>query len=229
MFFYPAYWQEMPTEVATLCFHTLDAERRAEGEFSFNLPNNRLRTNAVKMTLASCEFPMVQQTIEKEWNRFYYSEEIRITPDMSTMNVVLRDFDDENSEYSDELHTIRLPLWVNSARCAKGKGNAIIVETEFPHNLVSSKERLLSEHSILMGCEQGDFEIIQQNVEYMDEKTFVIIEGCADLVGHAILHTPCTPTPRALATALRRSCAEQSIPLLFSYDDKEDQIGRAHV
>ena len=70
----------MPTEVATLCFHTRDATERSEGRFTFRLPSNKLRNNAARVSLASCEFPMVQQTIERPWNRLYYCEELRLAP-----------------------------------------------------------------------------------------------------------------------------------------------------
>ena len=77
----------MPTELATLCFHTRDAVRRDEGAFTFELPGNSLRNHAVKVALASCEFPIVQQTVERAWNRFYYMEGLRLEPSNNTLLV----------------------------------------------------------------------------------------------------------------------------------------------
>ena len=48
-----------------MCFHTRDAIVREDASFTFRLPGNRLRNDAMKVALASCEFPMVQWTVEE--------------------------------------------------------------------------------------------------------------------------------------------------------------------
>ena len=68
----------MPTEVATLCFHTRDAVARDDSSLTFEMPLGRLRLAAAKVTLASCEFPMVQWSIEEDWNRLVYNEGVRL-------------------------------------------------------------------------------------------------------------------------------------------------------
>ena len=68
----------MPLEATTLCFHTRDAVARDDSKLTFELAGQRLRSEAVKVALASCEFPMVQWTIEEDWARFYVNEGVRV-------------------------------------------------------------------------------------------------------------------------------------------------------
>ena len=70
----------MPTEMHTICFHTRDAVERHDSTFTFDVPKDGLRTGAAKVALASCEFPMVQMTVEKGWDRLYLNEGCRLTP-----------------------------------------------------------------------------------------------------------------------------------------------------
>ena len=94
----------MPTEVMTMCFHTRDAVVRDDASFTFRLPGNRLRNDAMKVALASCEFPMVQWTVEEEWNRLYMNEGIGLTPETQVVEVLRN---------GASVGSVHLPLRVN--------------------------------------------------------------------------------------------------------------------
>lgn len=73
-----------------MCFHTRDAVRHDGAGFTFRLPSDRLRTDAVKVALASCEFPMVQWTVEESWDRLHMNEGVALTHSDNELQIVAR-------------------------------------------------------------------------------------------------------------------------------------------
>lgn len=207
----------MPTEVATLCFHTRDAAERSEGKFTFNLPCNALRNHAVKVALASCEFPIVQQTIEPEWNRFYYMEGLRLSHRNNFLIVVVQE------SGSERIHRLALPPRLNDASIRTAKTGALVVETSNPHNLFGADLRPLAVFSkLILASKGGDVEL--DNIEYVDAKTFRVRGGGLDASGRGSIHCPCASSPLTIA-ALLSECANRSgLALSFAYDDASDRI-----
>ena len=115
----------MPTEVSTLCFHTRDAVERDDSSLTFCMPSDRLRTGAAKVALASCEFPMVQWTIEEEWNRLWIQEGIRLDAQTNHLEVVLRLPSEPESSAPVRL---TLPPRLNPVRATTLRGSVLEVE-----------------------------------------------------------------------------------------------------
>jgi len=210
----------MPTEIATLCFHTRDAVARSEGSFTFDLPSHSLRNHSAKMALASCEFPMVQQTIEAGWNRFYYMESLRLTSGNNTLSVVV-----ERSPGGGEMDVYRLnlpPRW-NDASVRREKGGGMRVETTEPHNLFGAdRQRLAVFSKLLLASEHGDVDL--EDIEYIDETSFRATVGCNDAGGSGLVFCPCIVSPLTLATVLTECARRAALPLSFVYDDPSDRI-----
>ena len=92
----------------------------------FTFPCRRIaRTDAVKVALASCEFPMVQWTIEDEWNRLYTNEGIALdTTERAFLTFV-------HSSMQAPV-CIRLPIRVNPVSVVR-RGEWLVVTCEHPH------------------------------------------------------------------------------------------------
>ena len=117
----------MPGEVATLCFHTRDAVARDDSRLTFEVPGDRLRTDAVRVALGSCEFPMVQWTIEEDWNRLYLNEGVRLDDHgATTLRLAQKKAaggggGGGSSRDDGEVRTLRLPARVNRVERPDGK------------------------------------------------------------------------------------------------------------
>lgn len=65
-----------------MCLRTKDAiEQHDDGRLVFNMPGDSPRLKAVKVSLGSLEFPMVQWTIEESWGRLYMMEHVNLSID----------------------------------------------------------------------------------------------------------------------------------------------------
>ena len=113
----------MPTEVSTLCFHTRDAVERDDSQLTFDLPSDRLRTAAVKVALASCEFPLVQWTVEEDWNRLWLCEGVCLQGEARTLQVVAQAADASEAETVVEPVAIVLPPRLNAVVAASFRNN----------------------------------------------------------------------------------------------------------
>ena len=200
----------MPTEVATLCFHTKDAVERREGSFRFDVPCKQLRNHAMKVALASCEFPMVQQTIEAGWNCIYYMESLRLTAETNWLEVKVEEV----------THRLSLPPRQNEAsiRC---DGKRAVITTESPHHLFGPSARPLSVFArLIVASSLGDVEL--DDIEYVNENTFVVTSDMLEVDRTGVVFCAAITSPVAIATLLTE--CSSSLPLSFQYDDKEDRI-----
>jgi len=167
----------MPSEVMTMCFHTRDAVERKNGSFTFHLPGSRLRNEAAKVALASCEFPMVQWTVEDEWNRLYVNEGISLTPDMQTCKVFCND---------SLLFPVHLPLCINPVQRASVHGNRVTITCRYPHGLHEdfANDALYTHNVRLLGSSEGDISLTdlhaRKRVRAIDETTLEVRQTCAD-------------------------------------------------
>lgn len=212
----------MPTDVMTMCFSTRDAIHRDKASFTFRMPSDRLRTDAVKVALASCEFPMVQWTIEEEWNRMYMNEGIS--------------FEDPEHNFLTLVHSsmrepvcLRLPVRLNPVTVAR-RGAYIVVACQHPHGadaLVGSKVGMS-----LLGGVEGTIGILSSHVECTDERT-LRVRTSRSHVGIHTLYTPNFPSPTSMCDALTRGARhalrnagedDESVRFSFSYDNRRDVI-----
>lgn len=214
----------MPSEVTTLCFHTRDAVRRSEGSFTFDLPSKSLRDHASKVALASCEFPIVQQTIEPEWNRFYYMEGIRLTHEDDTLSVVVHDDDSGRPA----VHHLGLPPRWNDAKvrspgAGHGAERRVTIETTHPHNLFGADRHPLPVFAkLVLASVTGDIDL--ENIEYVDETTFHARGRGFEAGGAGSIFCPCVVSPLALASLLTECAQRSALPLAFVYEDETDRI-----
>ena len=134
---YGALWsiKSMPTEVHTICFHTRDAVERDDSRLVFELPSHRLRTAAVKIALGSCEFPMVQWTIEEDWSRVWMNEGIRLAPGSNVLKMAVRSAQRVDPE---DATVLGVPLRLNPIVSARRADCAVEFECKHPHHLWGS-------------------------------------------------------------------------------------------
>ena len=213
----------MPTEVATLCFHTRDAVARDDSSLTFEMPSNRLRTAAAKVALASCEFPMVQHTIEPDWNRLWLNEGVRLAPDACVLDVVVRHPGEPEPQAPVRL---RLPPRLNRAACA-WKGGRLVVECAAPHGLFSEHTRqplrAAMQEARVLGGAGGDVALgvalAEGKLEYLSFYTY----GPQNVSGYSPIHGTPYFCPGAQGN-------ETGVNLLIPGNDlgKIDRIFRTH-
>jgi hypothetical protein len=225
----------MPTEMMTICFHTRDAIERKDASFTFRLPGGRLRNDAMKVALASCEFPMVQWTVEDAWNRMYVNEGIELHVETRTVELVADDA---------SVACVVLPLRVNPVRHSTWSAHGLTVECVHPHGLAHGPHaapltRVLQRgvHAVrLVGGALGDVSLSeavnQGRLVVVDERTLRVRAGgdavvpvgngahalvCASLAGP---HHLCEVLQDALGAAL----CDTDVALRVCYDATHDKV-----
>lgn len=179
-----------------MCFHTRDAVSREDSSFTFEMPGNRLRNAAGKVALASCEFPMVQWTVEESWNRFYMNEGIFITSENNTLEM----------DIGDKQHTVHVPLRINPIKSS----HAGRVVTKHPHGL-----RAYHGHMSLLGSHLGDVRL--ETVKVISDTEFMASSAPIDA---KYLHVPTLSGPTVLAEILTQKLREGKVHVAF--EPKED-------
>ena len=203
----------MPTEVATLCFHTRDAKQREEGSFTFDVPG-RLRNPALKVALASCEFPMVQQTIEPQWNRLYYMESLHLTSETNYIDILANET---------ETYRLGIPPRMNDASILCEKRGSVLVKTRHPHHLFGGSGKPLPLFAtLLLSSESGDLEL--DRIEHVDETTFRVKAETLDVYRTGVIFCSCITSPLALSRLLTECARQHRLPLTFHYEDESDRI-----
>lgn len=208
-----------------MCFSTRDAISRDKASFTFRMPSDRLRTDAVKVALASCEFPMVQWTIEDEWNRMYMNEGISL--------------DSIEQNFLTFVHSsmqapvcIRLPIRMNPVTVTR-RGDHLVVTCDHPHALRALRSNGGRQDCqvcmTLIGGVDGSISLPSEKVEYVDERTLRIKTRRSHKNAHT-LYTPPFPSPTALCRALTSAAHDallvddNAVRLDFSYDNRHDVI-----
>jgi hypothetical protein len=222
----------MPNQATTLCFNTRDAIQDDAG-FTFELPFDRLPMHSFAVSLASCEFPMTQWTVEETGNRIYLNDGVRIYAGESAIQVVVwlpECGDGRNKQVQAD---VALPPTVNKIQSTSGNGvSAFTVECEHPHNLwhvdgATPVPTSLSKTARIFGSPQGDFDlgaaIVQGLAEYVSPTRFRV----RGPISHAKwVHVPTIPSISALCKHLTESArhALKCVDLTFDYDAKTDKI-----
>lgn len=216
-------------EVTTLCFHTRDAVERDDSSITFEMPHRQLRSTAVKVALASCEFPMVQWTIEEDWNRLYVCEGLRLDETSRYIDIVAKRPDETQP---DRPLRILLPTHLNAVASAQRRGGKLVVECATPHGLFSEQTgRPLMpafEELRLVGGSDGDLLIRAEQTTRISPTSFSVAcvkggESATYLCG-SIIHSPqhlCE-----LLTHAARGLADETFGLkvAFRYDATTDRV-----
>lgn len=213
-----------------MCFHTRDAVERDDSKLTFEVPGNRLRMDAVRVTLASCEFPMVQYTIEEDFSRLYLNQGLRLDDeDARWIDVVYRrPGEDEPSSPT----RILLPRRLNPIRECVWRGSRLVVECDFPHGLFSSETGRalpLKRGLTLVGSASGDH-VVENGVCRVSDTAFAIESG--DVIHpqgqhatHVLLPTLASPTALCEAlTQAARGCLGDDVKMAFRYDASADRV-----
>lgn len=191
----------------TVCMDTRDAVRRGEGEFSMRLAGDNPRFQAVKVALGSLEFPMVQYTIEEDWNRVYFSEGFRITNESRHLRI--HEHVDE-ATYNDI--EVLLPLHLNEIVQIRRHHNGSVVKCSEAHGLWTSKGRC-----VIAAVDWSDVEILcsslgrvsltacynSNRLAYVSDCEFLIVGSSDGLeAGGGVLHVPTYPSPTTLCSTI---------------------------
>ena len=205
----------MPTEMNTVCFHTQDAVSVDGGAYTFQMPLDRSRDNAIKVALASCEFPMVQWTIEKDWSRLYMNEGIRLNKTNNFLDVVVKNSRDGN-ETRDR---ILLPPMSNQIKkitiCDSSR---IEVECTHSHGI-----RTGVRGAKLIGSVSGD--ILLEDVVSESETTFSCKGNNRD-AKYVVVVAISSPKLLCsmLTTASNTAGGLNGITMSFEYNGREDKV-----
>ena len=208
----------------TLCFHTRDAELTSEGSFTFTMPNENMRNDALKVALASCEFPMILWTIEESWNRCWYNEGIRCAVADSYVDVVVKM--DGTLRAPQRLH---LPPRFNAIMRHATASGRFVFECEHIHGLHSLGPQ---ETVRVIGAPGGDVVASIKDLILDDsEKRLFSIPAERKLeLGNGCPLTLLVPTlrsPAHLCECMTRAAActlIDGLKLHFDYDGKDDRI-----
>ena len=229
----------MPTEVATLCFQTRDAVERDDSTMTFEMPSHRLNTGTTKVALASCEFPMVQWTIEDDWNRLWLNEGVRLEGGHNTtMRVVVKRPDEPEPE---QPVVLTLPPRLNPVRRATRRGDALVCECEHPHGLwtatgaplrpafADGDVRLVGKGDVSLSVALADCAL-----QRISDTEFAVQTPLGDDALYVL--TPTVGSPRHLCEWLTVTANgvfdAQCVTLRFDYDAKRDAVvltGRCDV
>ena len=210
----------MPTEMHTICFHTRDAVERHDSTFTFDVPKDGLRTGAAKVALASCEFPMVQMTVEKGWDRLYLNEGCRLTPSNNLLEM----------DYG--YGSILLPPRLNEVESVSSRANDSSATLRFahPHGLwggaAATRPPLANLFRDvtpqLLGARP--FSLRRDDLEYVDERT-IRVKNAPPSATHLLVPSP--PSPSHLCGWLT-SAASRVLPdgvrMRFEYHGGRDAI-----
>jgi hypothetical protein len=212
---------------------TRDCKYRDDDEacFTLDLGGDNPRFQAVKVSLGSLEFPIVQWTIEEAWNRLYFSEGFRITPDLGWLRLYEK-VDDDN--VGNEV-ILRLPPHLNSivGMCDDVIG-WVKVQCVHAHGLW-----VYGRDSILPAIEWGEVEIIcsgagrislsllhaAEKLFYVSETEFIMpAPECSSKHG-GFVHVPTYPSPTHLCDVLSYALAHvpTNAPYHIIYDAKGNQ------
>lgn len=198
---------------------TRDAISREEGSFTMSLGGDNPRFEAIKLSLGSLEFPMVQWSIEQSWSNIYFSEGYRLNTDAH-----IRIFEKTDQGSADIVAF--LPPHINEIRkiCASEdrEENGFVVTCAEPHRLFYPKGSMISTIT------WGDVEIIcgtmgrvsltrlyeMRKVSYVsDNSFFVSFPGC-NWKTSGFIYVPPYPSPSALCQCLTFSlhaCESQCV------------------
>ena len=176
------------------------------------LAGDQPRFSAVKLMLGSLEFPMVQWSIEEAWNRIYFSEAYRLTPDSCYLKLL----EEVTGEHFNEI-LLRIPPRLNEVlEVREETGRWSKVRCRFPHGLWANGRRcivgLFAWGDVELLC--GSLGRVSLNalhatgqLEYLSETEFLIPRQSCDVAVGGYLYAPAYPSPSALCDVLTYALA----------------------
>lgn len=184
--------------IHTVCMDTRDAVDRDDSRLTFELGGDNPRFQAIKVSLGSLEFPITQWTVEKDWNRIYFSEGFRVTPDTSFLRVY------ESTDKDANEFVLQLPLSLNEVVAVCPSRTGMRVSFRHPHGLFVQKECCIldaigwGEAEFICGS-MGRVPLTSQNTFYISETELLLPAMDCATEGHGgYLHIPAVPSPVAL-------------------------------
>ena len=196
--------------VHTVCMDTRDCRSRnnEEGSFTMELGGDNPRFQAIKVSLGSLEFPIVQWTIEEQWNRLYFSEGFRITSELNWLRLYEKALPEtEGSEV-----VVRIPPYMNRiASICDDVVGWVKVECTHPHGLWIDGRT-----SILSVIEWGEVEILcagfgrvslsilhaSDKLFYVSDTEFLMPAPSTASRHTGYIHVPTYPSPSSLCEVL---------------------------
>ena len=218
----------MPTEATTLCFHTRDAVERDDSRMTFELPADRLRTAASKVALASCEFPMVQWTVEEDWQLLWLNEGVRLAAG-AALRVAARGPGEPEPE---QPATLQLPgRLIPVVRCTSGSAGELVVELAQPHGLWAdgTPSPALARARLVGG---GDVPLGQACcARPISAVSFGVTPGRKEGAAPTHLYVGAAESPAQLCAWLQHAGrgAVPGVSLRFAYDAAEDRVRMSAV
>jgi hypothetical protein len=214
----------MPAEVLTMCFHSRDAVERYDSKLTFEMPKDRMKNGTFKVALASCEFPMVQWTVEEDWNRLYLNEGIRIQDGANTLALSFQE--------QDETVVLTLPPRLNKIVKAAWRSDKLVVECTHPHGLWCEDGTPLlpafqrgvwivsgssGDRSLSVALEDGCLEYVSPT-EFSCKKPF----PASDVVNATHVYVPTVASPHELCRWLTHAARRRKVT--FKYDAESDKV-----
>lgn len=189
---------------------------------TFCMPNGRLRSPVSRVALASCEFPMVQWTVEEEWCRLYTLSGIALAN--GECDIII--------ECGDAVAQVRLPMHHNPAT-ATTRGPHLVVTCAHPHGLAACDGTpnttvfgaADARSAVLLGGADGDIPL--RDVTLVSDVEFWVRTSASGTGVHT-LHLPRIPSPdalcRMLTAAARGGTSSDVGQITFRYDARCDQV-----
>ena len=218
----------MGGDVLTMCFHTRDAVERDDSSMTFELPADRLRTEALRVALASCEFPMVQYTVEEDWNRLYAAEGVRLDGEGEGARALRLALDGEELE-------LLLPARLAGCTCT-WRGQRLVVDCDCAHGLFSEATGRANAAAVedagvhLLGDAAGD--LVARScgeLEYVSPRSFAFVGEARALSaaqGARFVHVPTCASPARLCEWLTHAArgVRKGVRIAFRYDARADRV-----
>ena len=191
------------------------------------MPLGRVREDSVKVALASCEFPMVQWTIEQDWCRLWMNEGIRLTPENNYMDLVSKAPGETEPDVPVRL---RLPPRLNRIQRIVRCAGEYVVECEEEHGLAAMTFGPVR----LVGSSGGDAVFDFSSVTVVSNHKFrVNMEHTNSRAeGARYVYVPTIPSHRHLCdslTAAARTSLPEGLKMVFQYDGSKDHVVVTYV
>lgn len=225
---------KMPSsEVYTLCFHTRDAVERDDSSLTFEITGDRLRLQASKVALGSCEFPMVQWTIEEDWCRLYLNEGVRLDDDVATRSLHIVARMPEGSSIHDQPVRVVVPPRLNRTVSTNRRAAELVVECHAPHGLWNALGRLndaVVHDGVQLLCGRGGTVTVTDPsaFRYLSEVSFAVrVDKDGDHARYVFVPTCVSPTRLCeWITHAARGVLEEThgVRVAARYDASSDRV-----
>ena len=222
-------------EMQTMCFHTHDAIEQHDSTFTFAVAPSRNKMSTAKVALASCEFPMMQWTIESDWCKLWLNEGVRLDSSNNFIDVVTR-----TSNGCECVAPLRLcvPPRLNRVVSVTRDCTGFRVHCATEHGLLglvtSGSGRSVIKSFKIIGGRRGDLVVDVADVVVLDATVFRITveRGAAtaasyddDALKYVLM--PTIPTPSDLCDMLS-ACAQRLLQESVHEDQDQALQPRAH-